>query len=724
MPASARPTTVPAEQPPDRLPSVQQAAPSTQESGDNSAVTAAAGVSVGLLLAAGLVTTINLRRRRQLRARRPGRRIPAPTPAAAQFEEAVKTQHQPLRVDQLDQVTRAIAAHCHHTGADLPDLSAVRVADHRIDFLFGQPAENPPPGIEVAADGSVWTLHADNLDALLNVDGIDEATPPYPALVTLGRDSDTAHILIDLEAAAALTVAADSHEAAATMLASIALELAVSPWSGDLNLTFVGPLLPGFVDGLDHPAVTHVDDIEPVLTSLEARAAAQRDYLDDATVGQKRADPELADAWCPHVVLFGQELTPDQAERLGHIVTDLPRVAIAAVTTNPDLTPWRFELDSSGTGHLSPHDWDLTPQLVTADQYRHILELICSTGTDDTTPAPWWDHNADQAHDETAERDATITVLPTPDLADRDDTEEIAELDDTNRGQNSVIAAMNPTPRTPLTLHALIGADERAETDTIQPRPTVARAVEDRIDLTQLAPVTTGHPMLRILGEPELVDAKGVPGKRYQQRSLEFLLFLLEHPGASSTRLRTTFCITRDYTKAVISQLRKTLGADPDGNLYLPELGRQPGYRLHDQVTSDWLYVNRLIGRGVNIAPTEALIKVLSMVRGKPLAGAEDWVDIQTLRTDIESTLSDAAHELVDRALDDTDLTLARWATSRGLAASPDSETLLTDQLRTERQAGNKADVERLAGKISANARALGVDLLDETREVLRAAAM
>ena len=120
-----------------------------------------------------------------------------------------------------------------------------------------------------------------------------------------------------------------------------------------------------------------------------------------------------------------------------------------------------------------------------------------------------------------------------------------------------------------------------------------------------------------------------------------------------------------------------------------------------DQVTSDWLYVNRLIGRGVNIAPTEALIKVLSMVRGKPLAAAEDWIDIQTLRTDIESSLSDAAHELVDPALDDTDLTLARWATSRGLAASPDSETLLTDRLRTERQAGNKADVERLARKIA-----------------------
>ena len=53
------------------------------------------------------------------------------------------------------------------------------------------------------------------------------------------------------------------------------------------------------------------------------------------------------------------------------------------------------------------------------------------------------------------------------------------------------------------------------------------------------------------------------------------------------------------------------------------------------------------------------------MVRGQTLEGAEDWIDTQTLRSDIDSALSDVAHELVDRALDDDDLTLARWATSR-----------------------------------------------------------
>ena len=410
--SGTRPATNPA-------PSAEAPAPQVTGTGQESVAPAAATVSVGLLLAAGLITTINLRRRRQLRARRPGRRVPSPSPEAAQLEEAVKSQNQPLRVEQLDQITRAIAAHCHTTRAALPALSAVRVADHRIDFLFSQPAANPPAGFEIAADGSVWTLHSDNLAAVLAVAGLDDATPPYPALVTLGRDADTAHILIDLEAAAALTVAADTSEAAAGMLASIALELAVSPWAGDLNLTFVGPLLPGLADGLDHPAITHVDDIERVLAGLEARAEAQRTYLADSTVGQKRADPELADAWCPHVVLFGDELTAAQAARLSHIVTDLPRVAIAAVTTNPDLTPWRFELDQHGTGHLSPHDWQLTPQLVTDEQYQQILELICTSSTDDTTPAPWWNHETDEASDRRLRRGGRRNHRPPPGRQER-----------------------------------------------------------------------------------------------------------------------------------------------------------------------------------------------------------------------------------------------------------------------------------------------------------------
>lgn len=693
----------------------------SSEAGENAAPVAA--VSVGLLLAAGLLTTVNLRRRRQLRARPPGRRIATPEPEAREFEQAVKAQHESLRVEQLDQVTRALAAHCHHTGQPVPALSAVRVADHRIDLLLQRPADNPPPGIEVAADGSVWTLHAANIGALLAVDGMGDATPPYPALVTLGRDADTAHILIDLEAAAALTITADNADTAAAMLATIALELAVSPWAADLNLTFVGPLLPGFAEALDHPSVTHLDDLELVLAGLEARAAGQRPHLDEETVGQKRVNPELADAWCPDVVLLGQDLTPDQSRRLADIVTELPRVAIAAVTTtSPAITPWQLRLArDAATAQLAPHDWQLTPQLVTADQYQHMLALITTSGSDETTPAPWWDHDADaDPIDQQPKREASVTVLPTAAHATGDDA------------KDEKPAAAAAATRTSMTLHALTTADPTSSEPTTTPprrarwtEPAAPEPGEDELDLDALTADADlpHHPTLRILGQPDLVGTNGAPNSRYQQRSMEFLLYLLEHPGTTNARLTSEFCISRDYTKSVISNLRKTLGADPDGRRYLPEVEARGGYRLHEVVTSDWQQATRLIGRGVNNAAPENLARILTMVRGRPLEGAEDWVGTDTLRPDIISTLVDVAHELADFALDRNDLRLARWATAQGLLAAPDSETLLTDRLRTEDQAGNRTDVQRLAGRISANARALGVDLLDETREVLRATA-
>ena len=387
--------------------------------GQKSEQSTVAAVSVGLLLAAGLITALNLRRRRQLHARRPGRRIPQPSEQATALEQAVKSQHQPLRFEHLDQLTRAVAAHCRSTGCDLPALAAVRVADDRIDLLFSTPAVGSvPAGVEVTADGSVWTVHAADLPAVVNTIDLKAVTPPWPALVSLGRDADSAHVLIDLEAAAALTVTASDADTAASVLGAIALELALSPWAADLDLTFVGPMLPGFTEGLDHPSVTHVDDVDRVLAGLEHRAGLQRAHLGDDSVGQKRLDPELADAWCPHVVLFGQELSPGQAHRLRQIVTDLPRVAIAAVTTSQALTDWRFDIDANDTGTLSPFGWQLTPQLVTSDQYEQLLDLIATSGSDATTPAPWWDHDANLPGEVEA---ASVTSLPArpPDLSNQ-----------------------------------------------------------------------------------------------------------------------------------------------------------------------------------------------------------------------------------------------------------------------------------------------------------------
>ena len=84
------------------------------------------------------------------------------------------------------------------------------------------------------------------------------------------------------------------------------------------------------------------------------------------------------------------------------------------------------------------------------------------------------------------------------------------------------------------------------------------------------------------------------------------------------------------------------------------------------------------------------------------------------------SAVRDIGVELTTRALDDNDIDLARWAAARALAAAPGDELLLVARIRTEHQAGNRAEVERLTLQLAAQARQLGVDLAPETVMLLQ----
>lgn len=68
--------------------------------------------------------------------------------------------------------------------------------------------------------------------------------------------------------------------------------------------------------------------------------------------------------------------------------------------------------------------------------------------------------------------------------------------------------------------------------------------------------------------------------------------------------------------------------------------------------------------------------------------------------------------------VDDHDIDLARWAASRALVVAPDDELLLCARLRTEHQAGNATETERLVNQLTRQERLLGVDLLPETVEL------
>ena len=229
------------------------------------------------------------------------------------------------------------------------------------------------------------------------------------------------------------------------------------------------------------------------------------------------------------------------------------------------------------------------------------------------------------------------------------------------------------------------------------------------------------HPTLRLLGPIELEGAAGQVPPRADKQCLEYCGWLLEHPGRTAREMTAALAVAEGTRRSNMSRLRSWLGTSPEGEQYLPDAysGR---IVLHPAVSSDWHRLQILTLGGVNRAGDDALFAALELVRGAPLADAApgQWHWAEELRTDMISTVRDIGVELCRRALERNDLDLARWAAARSLAAAPGDELLLVSRIRTEHQAGNHAETERIALQLAGHARTLGIDLDPETVQVLQ----
>jgi hypothetical protein len=415
--------------------------------------------------------------------------------------------------------------------------------------------------------------------------------------------------------------------------------------------------------------VIHSNDCDGLLDRLEQRAALQRQHRRFEVLSQHRLDPDLADPWTPDVVLVNQELTVAQQHRLGALSAAGSEVTTAAVVIGPmPGATWSLRGDASESERsvvLEPAGLSLSPQLLASTELTAVVDLIKTTGTEETTPAPWWsavEVQPDRPPDNVTYLDSRLT-WGTADTAERALIME---------------AAMDPGR-------------------------------------------TVHHPTLQLLGPIELLGATGTVPPRAAKQCLEYCGWLLENPGRTAQAMVAALAVAEGTRRSNMSRLRSWLGSSPDREAYLPDAytGR---ITLHPAVSSDWQRLQILTASGVNRASDESLQAALELVRGAPLADAApgQWHWAEELRTDMISCLRDIGVELADRALLAGDLERARWAASRALLAAPGDELLLAVRIRTEHAAGNVAETERLTLQLAAQARTLGVDLDDETVMLLQ----
>jgi phage tail protein X len=710
------------------------------------------------LMAAAVIGGLATRRQLQLRTREVGRRIPQSPPAAQQLEAELGRRQTPAGMELLDAALRSIGAECHRQNRPLPQLQAVRCGDDGLVLIMSEPGQAAPVGFLV--DGREWRLAPADAEFVLGGGGGMDAPQPYPALASLGAAPDGSIVLVNLEAAGLFAVTGRGAEETRGVLTAAATELAFTPWADELVITLVGDDH-GLAASIDRYNVSAVTDLDHLLDRWEHRAGVQRDHLSTDPgrgAGDYRIDPDLADPWVPEVGLIFTEPDRRQAERLERLLLSEPSITTAAVVIGRAIDcPWRETIDPpTGTAELVPLGWPLTPQMITEPLDGMLADLIATTGRQDTEPAPWWAADfGDTAHpparalsgppsDEQPDvraaehaagrprplRPAVAAIAPVgPPGADpaggntrhaTGDTVDVADTRQIAAAGNWPSIAVTPTDEP---LEELVARSDAAWawlTPVDRPRASKESAIVPNPFAAATAQVPR-HPTILLLGPAELVGAAGERPNRAIMQCIEYCTWLVEHPGSTAQAMAAALAVAEGTRRSNMSRLRNWLGADDRGEPYLPD-AYSGKITLSPLVSSDWHRLQLLTHAGVNRTGTEGLANALDLVRGAPLADAApgQWHWAEEMRTDMVSVIRDIGIELTDRALSESHIDLARWAASRALTAAPQDEFLIGARIRTEYQAGNAAEVERLALQLAAQGRALGVDLHPDTVDLLQ----
>ncbi|MFK0074625.1 LysM peptidoglycan-binding domain-containing protein [Arthrobacter woluwensis] len=616
-PASSAPAPAPAS-----TPAHQEAA---AEQSDEIPLMATGGGILGVL-AAGLLSTLAVKRIRQARARKQGEVFPVPTGEEFATEQelvAVVGVTDPRTA--VDRALRWLASWAAQTEHKLPSLFAARVTDEALELYLNTASELPAPFVAVAADETAWRIMLDEVPKTTA-----PHNAPFPALVTLGRDQNGGLLLSDLESLAALTISGPAELTQGAMMA-MAIELSVSPWADDLQVTMIGcdRELP---DVMDTGRIRHLDTLDDLIADLEGRARQLDKLL--ATIGatdlaEARSRGTYSENWIPEIVILQQEPAEETRERLAKLVQQVPRVGIATVSQTTIHGQWDLELKSRDSAVLAPDGIVLTPQMISPSEYAHLVGNMRTADLRPTSSA-------------SAEE---LPVVP----------DDLSSL-------------------TTETAEAALEAPETA------PEP----------ETDPLAQFNLDAPVLDVLGEVKLIGAAGERpttasgGGSHLARSTEILTYLALNRGGIDFKTfhkdmwPGTDASEKTQTRnSACSRARRLLGKkDPDTE-WFPKVPGNDVYQLHEEVVTTYHHFKALTTDHPERVSTERLVQALKLVRGEPMpAIGRGWGWALLNRNEMRVAIADTATILWERAFAQSDWETAAFAADAGIKAVTYNEDL------------------------------------------------
>ncbi|WP_188109354.1 LysM peptidoglycan-binding domain-containing protein [Paeniglutamicibacter gangotriensis] len=602
---------------------VQETPPPTQEqvSEDDSAMgdtflQTTAGI--GGLLAAGLLALIGKRRWHQRRLRKAGQRTSPVSAAAARTEREIRDVEDPITQEKIDQALRFLATWATENGTSLPKIFCLRASTGALTFYLSEPKDLPEPWAKEDDEGTVWSLHPTDVPT---PEAYTDA--PYPAMVTIGEDTKNAQILIDAEYIGALGIEDHHNGSSHHILTALAVELACSPWSEQLTISLCG-VADDLPNALGTGRITSYASINDLLTMLQGRAADVRAAMQAAEVSTLHEARTLpGQSWMPEIVLLGVEPTDRQRHQLMDLVSQIPRLGIAAITAGFTLGDWKLSVDTEGYATLAPVGLMLKPQKITPEQQETIIELLAQSaaaaedpedGTSHAageTPATVEDvvihiHHTDappasgssadelqavpaQLHEgsvaEPAEElaadpelavdndDKSIEhpVAETPDIpleapAAAQDDEPVVPVQETELVEEAMLATVT---------HLADRGREKAKDDAeLQPAdngmsPHQVPLGDLDPDATELLGLVSGDTtVIRLLGTVEVLNARGIeptspstgkPAPGTTARCVGLLAYMALHPGATTEQYNEAFWPNTEVSGAKAAQNRNKL---------------------------------------------------------------------------------------------------------------------------------------------------------------------
>ncbi|MFD5572946.1 hypothetical protein [Streptomyces cadmiisoli] len=700
-------------------------------------------LGAGALLAAAVTGALAVRRTLQRRRRKPGEKIAIAsetTTAEAQLAAAAE----PGGTARLDGALRTLAHHVAQQEEDdavLPPLRAARIGSRAVEVLPEDHTADPAAPF-VPGQGGWWALPTDAV--ILDKDAARKVPAPYPGLVTIGSTLAGDLLLLNLAGLLPALLLDGNPVHITEVCTSLALELGMSPWAGEVEVVAVG-------FGEDLPQLLPTTRIAHMRQAAHALRDLSERLLEAHQIPESRHQPYL--------LLCASSLDADMAWQFADVISRagaVPVTLIAPASTAAAHFPEAEILNASLSEpqNLDHAGTDITVQRLEHAAYQQITTALKVSGqASHPAEGPWQDVPDEPAHTQQPKQTAqTAPQEPTAAAATAVPSLALAAASDAGGGVFPALLAASADPSglrlLPTTTPATAAGDDPGpRTEAVPPPPAPlpraaakttaggmapdAGAADASPDEREAPQAQEGEahdlhtPEIKVLGP---VEVTGVDNTGHGPRMAQLAALLFFRPGRSADVLCTDMDPISPWTSSTLNArlqgLRRSLGNDPAGNPYVPRrsAGEDP-YQLAPAVRCDWNRFLHLVEHALPLGPSGLadLEKALTSVRGRPFGNkALPWAE--PYQQEMITRIIDVAHTVATHRTPTGphhNLNAARQAITTGLDVDPTAELLYRDWLRIEHAAGNRQGLHMAISRVQQVNQALDCSLETETTQLI-----